>query len=139
MPEYSYICDTDEGGCGHSFSVFQKISEYKRLKRCPNCKKHKLIRCYDEDNVHGSMKVAGGGMTLGHLADTNASKMSTDQKASMHKKHNAYKSSESKLPDGMKRKKTQEKPWYKTSNFSDIKNMSETQKKNYIRTGKKNG
>ena len=35
--------------------------------------------------------------------------------------------------------KPKDKPWYKTSNSSDIKNMSETQKKNYIRTGKKNG
>ena len=34
-------------------------------------------------------------------------------------------------------KKNQEKPWYRTKN--DVANMTETQQKNYIRTGKKNG
>ena len=38
---------------------------------------------------------------------------------------------------GERMKKNQEKPWYRTKN--DVANMTETQQKNYIRTGKKNG
>lgn len=140
MPEYSYECDPDQGGCGHLFSVFQSFSGYKQLKRCPECKKHRLIRCYRDDNIYGSTKADSGSITLGHLADRNSAKMSKDQKESLTHKHNAYKKDQKKkLPEGMKRKDSGEKPWYKTSNFSDVKNMSETQQKNYIRTGKKNG
>lgn len=140
MPEYSYTCDTDNGGCGHCFSVFQTLSQYKLLKRCPNCSKHKLIRSYEEDCVYSSTKSSTKGMTLGSLADKNTSKLSSDERESLRKKHNEYKSTNDKpLPKGMKRKKEEGNAWYKTSNFSDIKNMSETQKKNYIRTGKKNG
>ena len=96
MPEYSYICDEDNEGCGHYFTVFQKLSEYKLLKRCPSCKKHRLRRAYEDDIAYGSVKKSDGAITIGHLAD-------------------------------------------RTSNQSDIKNMTETQKKNYIRTGNKNG
>lgn len=140
MPEYSYICDEDNGGCGHYFTVFQKLSEYKLLKRCPSCKKHRLRRAYEDDIAYGSVKKSDGAITIGHLADRNSSRMSSSQKAELHAKHNAYKGKGGDLPDGMKRvEKSAEKPWYRTSNQSDIKNMTETQKKNYIRTGNKNG
>ena len=140
MPEYSYICDTENEGCGHFFSVFQNLSQYKPLKKCPSCSKHRLIRAYEEDHVYSSTKSSTKGMTLGSLADKNTSRLSADEKESLRKKHNEYKGTNNKpLPKGMKRRTSDENAWYKTSNFSDIKNMSDTQKKNYIRTGKKNG
>ena len=140
MPEYSYTCDTEDGGCGHYFTVVQKLSKYKVLKKCPECKKHRLRRAYEDDIVYGSVKKSDGAITIGHLAERNTSRMSSGQREELHTKHNAYRGNNPKLPEGMKRTdKPKDKPWYRTSNSSDVKNMSETQKKNYIRTGKKNG
>ena len=140
MPEYSYICDTDDGGCGHYFTVFQKLKEYSVIKKCPECDKDSLRRAYEDDIAYGSVKKSDGAITIGHLADRNSSRMSSSQKAELHAKHNSYRGSESSLPDGMSRvDKTKNKPWYRSSNQPDIKNMTDTQKSNYIRTGKKNG
>ena len=138
MPEYSYSCDPQDGGCGYLFTVFQNRSEYKQLKRCPECKKHKLIRDLSSDNISGSVKGSGGANTLGHLAELNSSRMSSDQKAKLKKQHHAYRENKGELPvKGERIKKPKTKPWYKTNN--DIKSMTPTQQKNYIRTGKKNG
>ena len=138
MPEYSYVCDPQRGGCGHLFSVVQSFSEYKPLKRCPSCNKHKLIRDYGADNVTGTVKGSGGANTLGHLAEVNSGRLSSDQKESLRKKHNKYRDNPDSIPvKGERIKKNQEKPWYRTKN--DVANMTETQQKNYIRTGKKNG
>ena len=138
MPEYSYVCDPQLGGCGHLFSVVQSLSEYKQLKRCPECKKHKLVREYSEDNVVGTVKGSKGAKTLGHLAELNSSRLSRDEKQRLRKKHNKYRGGSDKLPvKGERLKKNQEKPWYRTSN--NVMDMTETQQKNYIRTGKKNG
>jgi putative FmdB family regulatory protein len=41
MPTYDYECDA----CGHTFDVFQSISEPKKRK-CPECKKPKLRRLF---------------------------------------------------------------------------------------------
>ena len=140
MPEYSYTCDAEDGGCGHYFTVVQKISEYKALKKCPQCNQDKLRRAYEDDIAYGSVKKSDGAITIGHLAERNTSRMSSSQRAELHAKHNAYKGSDSALPDGMKRvEKAKDKPWYRSSNQGDIKNMTDTQKMNYIRTGKKNG
>ena len=86
MPEYSYICDTENEGCGHFFSVFQNLSQYKPLKKCPSCSKHRLIRAYEEDHVYSSTKSSTKGMTLGSLADKNTSRLSADEKESLRKK-----------------------------------------------------
>ena len=80
MPEYSYSCDPEEGGCGYFFTVFQKRSEYKQLKKCPECKKHKLIRDLSEDNISCSVKVSKGAKTIGHLAELNSNRMGKEQK-----------------------------------------------------------
>ena len=39
MPTYDYECDA----CGHSFELFQSMSEGHK-KKCPSCKKNKLVR-----------------------------------------------------------------------------------------------
>lgn len=41
MPTYDYECDA----CGHTFDVFQNISEPKK-KKCPECGKNKLRRLF---------------------------------------------------------------------------------------------
>ncbi|SRR5690606_14621647 len=41
MPTYDYECDA----CGHTFDVFQNISEPKK-KKCPECGKPKLRRLF---------------------------------------------------------------------------------------------
>ena len=41
MPTYDYECD----GCGHSFELFQSISEPHK-KKCPECNKNKLRRLF---------------------------------------------------------------------------------------------
>jgi putative FmdB family regulatory protein len=41
MPTYDYECDA----CGHTFDVFQSISEAKKRK-CPECGKPKLRRLF---------------------------------------------------------------------------------------------
>ena len=33
MPEYSYMCE----GCGHKWTVFRHMSEYKPKEECPEC------------------------------------------------------------------------------------------------------
>jgi putative FmdB family regulatory protein len=45
MPTYDYLCDTENGGCGHMFEEFQNMSD-KPLKKCPQCKKNKLKRLF---------------------------------------------------------------------------------------------
>ena len=39
MPTYQYECS----GCGHTFEVLQSMTD-KKLKKCPECSKNKLIR-----------------------------------------------------------------------------------------------
>lgn len=41
MPTYDYECD----GCGHSFELFQSISDSVK-KKCPECGKPKLRRLF---------------------------------------------------------------------------------------------
>ena len=41
MPTYDYECDA----CGHTFELFQSISESVK-KKCPECKKSKLRRLF---------------------------------------------------------------------------------------------
>jgi len=45
MPTYEYVCDTENGGCGHEFEEFQTITE-EALKQCPKCNKEKLRRLF---------------------------------------------------------------------------------------------
>ena len=141
MPEYSYSCDPQSGGCGYFFTVFQKISEYKQLKRCPECKKHRLARDYSEDGIYTSVKLSDNEITVGHLANRNSSKMSGDEKKELKEKHNKYREErKDELPvKGTRIKKTKDAPSYRSENYKEVQKMTPTQQRNYIRTGKKNG
>jgi putative FmdB family regulatory protein len=72
MPEYTYACDS----CGHKWSIFCHMSEYKAKKKCPSCKKIKSVhRDYEEDNVYGGYSYSlSEAKTLGHYADKQAKK-----------------------------------------------------------------
>ena len=41
MPTYDYECDA----CGHTFELFQRITE-DPIKKCPECKKNKARRLF---------------------------------------------------------------------------------------------
>lgn len=111
MPEYSYECES----CGSRFSLFSSIGSYKEHPKC-ECGKN-ANRLYIEDclTINGSVKKGDGELkTLGDLAMRNTERMSDDQKAALHAKHNAYKETPSTkpLPKGMSRlKKTKGIKW----------------------------
>jgi putative FmdB family regulatory protein len=52
MPTYEYRCDA----CGHEFEIEQRITADK-LKKCPKCKKMKLVRLVGT----GNFILKGGG------------------------------------------------------------------------------
>jgi len=110
MPEYVYKCLA----CDYKFSDIVLMKKYKKRKKCPECNKHKLERVLS--SVSGFAK--GEATTLGQLAEQNAKKRGMVDKE-VDKK---------------------EKIWYhKTGDASstDINKMTDDQKHQYVRTGKK--
>lgn len=110
MPEYPYRCSA----CEHTFSDIMPMKQYKKRKKCPECKKYKLERVLG--SVAGFVK--GEATTLGQLGEQNAKKMGSENKK-VDKK---------------------EKIWYHKSGGAtsgEINNMTDTQKHRYVRTGKK--
>ena len=86
----------------------------------------------------GSVKGSGGARTIGQLAEKNSSRMSSDQKEVLNKKHNDYRDKKDSLPvKGERIKRPKGRPWYASTN--DVGSMTPTQQQNYVRTGKKNG
>lgn len=45
MPMNEYLCDAQDGGCGHQFEEIQSFTD-EDLKKCPQCKKNKLRRLF---------------------------------------------------------------------------------------------
>jgi len=110
MPEYPYRCSA----CEHAFSDITSMEQYKKRRKCPECKEYKLERIIG--HVTGIVK--GEATTLGQLAERNAQK------------------------NGEKNKKVdkKEKIWYHKSgeaSSGDIGKMTDTQKYRYVMTGKK--
>lgn len=106
---YTFICDPDENGCGHTFEISCWISEYdactKELK-CPECgKKESLVRDYLNDSVHTSVIKSDSEITIGHLAERNSKRMSAEEKARLNYEHNKYlfENPAQDLPAGMVR------------------------------------
>ena len=106
---YTFLCDTESSGCGHSFEISCWISEYdastKELK-CPNCgKKQSIRRYYEVDNVNSSIIKSSTEITIGHLAQRNSERMSVEEKAKINYEHNKYlfENPIQDLPAGMKR------------------------------------
>ena len=102
MPQYPFLCDPDEGGCGHALVLECSISEKptKVRKSCPACHKRKpWIQDFSQHKQ--SVHVPN---TLGHHIDKQSSSMSEDEKHHLHTEHNKYKrqpSSWTPTPDGM--------------------------------------
>lgn len=111
MPTYSYYCEK----CKSTFELFFSIREYRDIKQpCLLCKALSN-RSYTEDlsSLVTSIKKADSELkTLGDLANRNRDKLSADQKANLHNKHNDYKEkpSNKELPAGMSRIKKPPKP-----------------------------
>lgn len=104
MPQYPFLCDPNEGGCGNTLTLECSISEYptKQRKSCPKCKKRKpWIRDFSHNDNPVFMP-----KSLGHHIDRQSDRMSADEKHHLTTKHNEYKdqrppSSWTPTPDGM--------------------------------------
>lgn len=106
MPTYSYHCEK----CESDFELFFYIKDYIDTPQCVSCKSKKTHRLYVKDVVtqNCSVKKSDSELkTIGDLANRNRDRMSNDEKASLHKKHNSYKENkeEKPLPKGMSRMK----------------------------------
>jgi primosomal protein N' len=88
MPTYTFECDEDSGGCGEIIEIRCAYAEKQsnKPKSCPKCKKRKSII-----ELFGSSNSIYIPKTLGSLVDKNTSKISTDEKIHLTKKHNEYK------------------------------------------------
>ncbi len=95
MPTYDYECDA----CGHSFELFQSITEPVQRK-CPECSKKKLRRLF---GTGAAIVFKGSGF---YQTDYRSEAYKKSAKA---EKDAASGSSESKKSDSAK-KKTESKP-----------------------------
>ncbi len=108
MARYTFLCDEDDSGCGHTFEIACSISEYEekidRPQTCPECRKIKSVR---RDLQSDAIMYVGDSTpkTLGAKCDKNSSRISADEKHHLNKKHNAYKevAPSKPLPKGMSR------------------------------------
>jgi len=108
MPEYTFQCDEEYGGCGHTFTKYMSIQNYTDKQTCPTCSKRKTIRrklCDDLLSINAGIKKSDDEVTVGHLASRNTERMSDDEKSHLTHKHNEYRYTkpEHDLPDGMSR------------------------------------
>ena len=75
---YPFICDKEDGGCGHNFTIKCSMDEIGDKKvSCPECKKRKPVR---RDYAGQNVSFFGPNVTVGSLADKNSAIMSDDQK-----------------------------------------------------------
>ena len=106
MPTYTYFCDK----CESEFELFFYIKDYVENPLCSCCNSKKTHRQYTKDIItqNTSVKKSDSELkTIGDLANRNRDRMSDDQKADLHRKHNSYKENneEKPLPQGMSRMK----------------------------------
>ena len=88
MPEYPYRCLA----CEHTFSDIVPMEQYKKRRKCPECKEHKLERVLG--NVTSFVK--GEAKTLEHLAARNTEKMGKYELQDKTREHGAKASGEAK-------------------------------------------
>ena len=122
MPTYVFKCEE----CDHHLEVEQSIKKpTPNKKKCPNCKKDKLIRLLFAPHVYN--KPGDDSITLGLLSDRNTERLTSDQKEAIDEKH------------GRKKEKKKGKQFWETSdkNMKKISEMTPAQKKKYIETGEK--
>ena len=104
MPTYTFLCDPEKNGCGHTFELCMLMCDYSPTQQCPDCKSLQPVhRYYEVDMPQTSVKLSDDEITVGHLAQRNTEKFSNDKKEALKKKHNEYKTNKPKtpLPDGM--------------------------------------
>ena len=94
MPTYDYECDA----CGHSFELFQSISDSVKRK-CPECGKQKLRRLF---GTGGAIVFKGSGFyQTDYRSDSYKKRAKEDKKATDGKKKPSESaSSDSKSSDG---------------------------------------
>lgn len=110
MPLYGYICEPDDGGCGATTEAVQGYHD-KPLKRCKQCRKHKLRRTINAPYFKQEPK------TVGSLADAQTAKMKQEVK------------------DGIRKEKPKPpEPWWGTPPKALV-TATEKQKNKYIYTG----
>ena len=125
MSEYEYRCLA----CEHTFSDIVPMKQYKKRRKCPECKEHKLERVIG--NVTSFVK--GEAKTLEHLAARNTEKMGSYELGDKRGKH------EEASKKGKKVAGTNE-PWYNkkgTATSQEISKMTPQQKARYIEKGTK--
>lgn len=115
MPTYSYFCPE----CNTDFELFFYIKDYTDNPVCISCGKQQTHRLYCKDvssQVASVRKSDSELKTIGDLANRNRDRLSNDEKAHLHKKHNEYKETqeEKPLPAGMSRMKKGEKTIWPT-------------------------
>ena len=105
---YTFLCDTEDGGCGTSFELSCLLEDYEttinRPQTCPNCRKRKSV--HRDLQTDAPIHVGDSSpKTVGSVCDKNSSRMSEDQKIHLTKKHNEYKEAPPlrELPKGMSR------------------------------------
>ncbi len=102
MPEYTFKCEAD--GCGQIFPIFMSIKDYTDQQLCPKCN-NLGVRLYVVDLPTTNVTKGDSELKVGHLAKRNSERLSSDEKAFLTEKHNAYKYTEptKDLPKGMTR------------------------------------
>ena len=102
MPTYEYHCTN----CLKDFEIFQDIQDFVLINTCPICKQPTAVMRFTPQNCY--VKLAEGEIkTLGHLAHRHTETMSSDERASLHRKNTAYRHEgpDKPLPPGMSRVK----------------------------------
>jgi putative FmdB family regulatory protein len=113
MPTYTFSCNK----CNKTFEIYVTISQYSQLKivECEHCNSNDTERLVAEDvkTINSSVKKSDSELkTIGDLADRNRDSMTKDHMQTLYNKHNAYKETETPLPEGTKRlKKTKKIKW----------------------------
>ena len=122
MPTYSYFCKFCPK-C-RPFEVFRKLSEYKEKEKCPICGKV-CDRDYQQDDVYGSVKLSDNQLTVGHFAERQSKRLSSEEKFEKFKEQNSYRYREP-TEDELKviptlKKKDPEKEFKKLQKRAEIK------------------
>lgn len=123
MPTYVFKCEE----CDYQLEVEQSIKKNTpNRKKCPECGKNKLERLLFAPHVYN--KPGDDNITLGLLAQRNASRFSEDHKKAIDEKN-----------DVKRKQKPSKKNFWETSDkeMKNIASMTPEKKKKYIDTGEK--
>lgn len=124
MPQYEYRCSN----CNKEICVIQKYDD-KPLKKCPECKKHKLEKLM---SAPVGISVAGNPRSVGKLMEENTKKMGKEQIQRLSEAEKQQKRPIPKKPD----------PWWGKAPKEIARKVNSKDKgdqervKRYIRTGK---